>query len=65
MTIKSVKAERGAGDLCKEVLADSDFREGMLEAARMAGRTLSTAWTRHRGNEVVATIVRNVMNARR
>ncbi|MDZ8202698.1 hypothetical protein RZO50_14345 [Microbacterium sp. SSW1-59] len=65
MTINSVSAERGTGDLFKDILADSDFRGGMTEAARMAGRTISAAWTRHRGNEVLVALARNALNARR
>ncbi|AQY00775.1 MULTISPECIES: hypothetical protein [Microbacterium] len=65
MTINSVTTERDASDLCKEIFADSDFREGMAEAARMAGRTISAAWTQYRGNDVVMSLVRNALNARR
>ena len=65
MTINSATAERNVNDLFKDALADTELRAALGEAARIAGRAISAAWTRHRGNEVVATLVRNALNARR
>lgn len=65
MSINPVTTENGIGGLCKDISADIDFRQGMTQAARLAAKTISDAWTRHRGSEVVLTVIRDAINARR
>lgn len=65
MSINPVATENGIGGLCKGIVADPDFRLGMAQAARVAAKAISDAWTRQRGNEVVRAVIRDSLNTRR